>query len=50
MPSELMLAAVGGCAVGLFIGWCGVAGFMVYIFLISAFGLKVQASVLLSFL
>lgn len=50
MPSELVLAALGSCAVGLFIGWCGVAGFLLPILFVSACGLNVTESLLLSFL
>ena len=50
MPSELILAALGSCAVGLFIGWCGVAGFLLPILFTSACGLGVTESLLLSFL
>lgn len=50
MPFELMLAALGSCAVGLFIGWCGVAGFLLPILFTSACGLPVTESLLLSFL
>lgn len=50
MPSELLLAALGSCAVGLFIGWCGVAGFLLPILFTSACGLGVTESLLLSFL
>lgn len=50
MPSELILAALGSCAVGLFIGWCGVAGFLLPILFTSACGLSVTESLLLSFL
>lgn len=50
MPSELILAALGSCAVGLFIGWCGVAGFLLPILFTSACGLAVTESLLLSFL
>lgn len=50
MPSELLLAALGSCAVGLFIGWCGVAGFLLPILFVSACGLDVTESLLLSFL
>jgi len=50
MPSELLLAALGSCAVGLFIGWCGVAGFLLPILFVSACGLGVTESLLLSFL
>lgn len=39
MPFELILAALGSCAVGLFIGWCGVAGFLLPILFTSACGL-----------
>ena len=50
MPSELILAALGSCAVGLFIGWCGVAGFLLPILFVNACGLSVTESLLLSFL
>lgn len=50
MPSELLLAALGSCAVGLFIGWCGVAGFLLPILFTGACGLGVTESLLLSFL
>ena len=50
MPFELILAALGSCAVGLFIGWCGVAGFLLPILFTSACGLPVTESLLLSFL
>ncbi len=50
MPSELLLAALGSCGVGLFIGWCGVAGFLLPILFTSACGLAVTESLLLSFL
>ena len=50
MPSELILAALGSCAVGLFIGWCGVAGFLLPILFVNACGLGVTESLLLSFL
>lgn len=50
MPSELILAALGSCAVGLFIGWCGVAGFLLPILFTGACGLSVTESLLLSFL
>ena len=36
MPSELILAALGSCAVGLFIGWCGVAGFLLPILFVNS--------------
>ena len=48
MPSELILAALGSCAVGLFIGWCGVAGFLLPILFTSACGLAVTESLLLN--
>ena len=44
MPFELILAALGSCAVGLFIGWCGVAGFLLPILFTSACGLPVTES------
>lgn len=50
MPSELLLAALGSCAVGLFIGWCGVAGFLLPVLFTGACGLGVTESLLLSFL
>lgn len=50
MPSELILAALGSCAVGLFIGWCGVAGFLLPILFVNACHLSVTESLLLSFL
>ena len=50
MPSELILAALGSCAVGLFIGWCGVAGFLLPILFTGACGLPVTESLLASFL
>lgn len=50
MPSELILAALGSCGVGLFIGWCGVAGFLLPILFTTACGLSVTESLLLSFL
>lgn len=50
MPFELILAALGSCAVGLFIGWCGVAGFLLPILFVNACGLSVTESLLLSFL
>lgn len=50
MPSELILAALGSCGVGLFIGWCGVAGFLLPILFVNACGLSVTESLLLSFL
>ena len=50
MSSELLLAALGSCAVGLFIGWCGVAGFLLPILFTAACGLGVTESLLLSFL
>ena len=50
MPSELIFAALGSCAVGLFIGWCGVAGFLLPILFVNACGLSVTESLLLSFL
>ena len=45
---ELILAALGSCAVGLFIGWCGVAGFLLPILFTSACGLAVTESLLLN--
>ncbi|MEY8388482.1 sulfite exporter TauE/SafE family protein [Oscillospiraceae bacterium 38-13] len=50
MPSELLLAALGSCVVGLFIGWCGVAGFLLPILFVNACGLSVTESLLASFL
>ena len=50
MPFELILAALGSCAVGLFIGWCGVAGFLLPILFTGACGLPVTESLLASFL
>lgn len=50
MPFELILAALGSCAVGLFIGWCGVAGFLLPILFTGACGLSVAEGLLLSFL
>lgn len=50
MPFELILAALGSCGVGLFIGWCGVAGFLLPILFVNACGLSVTESLLLSFL
>ena len=50
MPFELILAALGSCAVGLFIGWCGVAGFLLPILFVNVCGLSVTESLLLSFL
>lgn len=50
MPFDLILAALGSGAVGLFIGWCGVAGFLLPILFTSACGLPVTESLLLSFL
>lgn len=50
MPFELILAVLGSCAVGLFIGWCGVAGFLLPILFTGACGLPVTESLLLSFL
>lgn len=50
MPSELIFAALGSCGVGLFIGWCGVAGFLLPILFTAACGLGVTESLLLSFL
>ena len=49
MPSELILAALGSCTVGLFIGWCGVAGFLLPILFVNACGLSVTESLLASF-
>ena len=50
MPFDLILAALGSGAVGLFIGWCGVAGFLLPILFTSVCGLPVTESLLLSFL
>ena len=50
MPFDLILAALGSGAVGLFIGWCGVAGFLLPILFVNACGLSVTESLLLSFL
>ena len=50
MLFELLLPALGSCAVGLFIGWCGVAGFLLPILFVNACGLSVTESLLLSFL
>ena len=50
MLYELILAALGSGAVGLFIGWCGVAGFLLPILFTGACGLSVTESLLLSFL
>ena len=50
MPFELLFPALGSCVVGLFIGWCGVAGFLLPILFTSACGLPVTESLLLSFL
>lgn len=45
------LIAAGGCfAVGLCIGWCGVAGFLLPILFVNACGLSVTESLLASFL
>ena len=45
------LFAAGGCfAVGLCIGWCGVAGFLLPILFVNACGLSVTESLLTSFL
>ena len=49
MPFDLILAALGSGAVGLFIGWCGVAGFLLPILFTSVCGLPVTESLLLSF-
>nr|WP_325242781.1 hypothetical protein [uncultured Oscillibacter sp.] len=49
MLYELILAALGSGAVGLFIGWCGVAGFLLPILFTGACGLSVTESLLLSF-
>ena len=48
MLFELLLPALGSCAVGLFIGWCGVAGFLLPILFVNACGLSVTESLLLS--
>lgn len=46
-----ILFAAGGCfAVGLCIGWCGVAGFLLPILFVNACGLSVTESLLASFL
>lgn len=45
-----LIAAAGCCAVGLCIGWCGVAGFLLPILFTSACGLSVTESLLASFL
>lgn len=50
MLFDLLLPALGSCAVGLFIGWCGVAGFLLPILFVNACGLSVTESLLLSFL
>lgn len=50
MLFELLLPALGSCAVGLFIGWCGVAGFLLPILFVNACGLSMTESLLLSFL
>lgn len=53
MPSEgmsFLFAAAGCCAVGLMIGWCGVAGFLLPILFVNACGLSVAESLFFSFL
>ncbi|MDO4315821.1 MAG: sulfite exporter TauE/SafE family protein [Oscillospiraceae bacterium] len=45
-----LIAAAGCCAVGLCIGWCGVAGFLLPILFTGACGLSVTESLLASFL
>lgn len=45
----LFFAAVGCCAVGLMIGWCGVAGFLLPILFVSVCGLSVVESLFFSF-
>ena len=50
MLYELILAALGSGAVGLVIGWGGVAGFLLPILFTGACGLSVTESLLLSFL
>lgn len=45
-----LIAAAGCCAVGLLIGWCGVAGFLLPILFVSACGLSVAESLFFSFL
>ena len=45
-----MFAAAGCFAVGLCIGWCGVAGFLLPILFVNACGLSVRESLFLSFL
>ena len=50
MLFDLLLPALGSCAVGLFIGWCGVAGFLLPILFVNACGLSVTESLLASFL
>ena len=47
---EILFAAAGCCAVGLMIGWCGVAGFLLPILFVSACGLSVAESLFFSFL
>lgn len=46
----LFFAALGCVAVGLCIGWCGVAGFLLPILFVNACGLSVTESLLASFL
>nr|WP_326185685.1 sulfite exporter TauE/SafE family protein [uncultured Oscillibacter sp.] len=46
----LLFAAAGCCAVGLCIGWCGVAGFLLPILFVNVCGLSVTESLLASFL
>lgn len=46
----LFFAALGCFAVGLCIGWCGVAGFLLPILFVNACGLSVTESLLASFL
>lgn len=49
MAFELLLTALVNAAVGLLIGWSGIAGFLLPMFYVGALGLSVPASLTLSF-
>ena len=49
MAAGFLWAALGCLAVGLMIGWCGVAGFLLPILFVQVYGLPVSGSLFISF-
>ena len=49
MAAGMIWAALGCLAVGLMIGWCGVAGFLLPILFMQVYGLPVSGSLFISF-